>query len=46
MIKRHAWIIATLAGLAGIVVGLGQGHWGIVLVWARTLCTSCIGLSD
>ncbi len=44
--KRYVWIIAAVVGLAGVIVGLSQGQWSTVLAWGRTLCTSCIGLSD
>ena len=42
---RYIWAIAAVAGAVGLAVGLSQGHWGIVLRWAGTLCTSCIGLA-
>ncbi|NLJ36135.1 MAG: thioredoxin [candidate division WS1 bacterium] len=44
--KRYTWIIAAVAGVAAVIVGLSQGQGILVLNWARILCTSCIGLSD
>jgi len=43
-VNRYVWIIAAVAGLAAIVVGLSDGQWDVVLRWGQTLCTSCIGL--
>jgi hypothetical protein len=45
-VKRYTWIIAAVAGVAAVIVGLSQGQGILVLNWARILCTSCIGLSD
>ena len=44
--KRHVWIIAAVVGLAATMIGLSQGQWSTVLAWGRTVCASCIGLTN
>jgi hypothetical protein len=43
-LRRSLWPLLTALAVFMIAVGVSRGDYGHVLVWARTLCTACIGL--